>query len=277
MKTERTEAFTLIELLVVIAIIGLLAGLLFTGVLGLVKQGRNAANKDNAALLSAAIMEYWHDQGRWPIPPGHKPRKVNQRTIYQYGKDGDESTREENGTKVYSYGLVYGSVNKNGEVRNDQTKGYAGGNDQIVQILLSATVKNKSGENVTKSYLDLEPFVTCPYEDGTDAGNVTYPIEETVPAGPLQKEPMLSKIKNGTLAVPLLYRSEFIKCPHCKKLYPKSNSRRTCENRECPYYEQNDHKFYRFKASELKGNAQGAKPFVITFDFINNKCDVTMP
>ena len=260
----KRSAFTLIELLVVIAVIGLLAGLLFTGVLNLVRQGRNAANRDNAAILSAAIMEYWHDQGRWPIPKGHKPKKVwakeSDKSVRDVDIDGQEIEGSEH--QVYQYKLVYGALNKDGKV----SKGY--GNDAIVQILLSAKV-GKLQED--KSYLDLGPFVTCPYEDGTDADAVAYPIDEVVPAGGLEE-----KAKTGQVKVPLLYRAQFIQCPHCKKIYTKKDDRRTCDDRACKYYEEH-HKFYRFKAKERKGNFEGAKPYVITFDFMNNKCDVTMP
>jgi len=261
----KRSAFTLIELLVVIAVIGLLAGLLFTGVLGLVKQGRNASNKDNATLLSAAIMEYWHDQGRWPIPKGHKPKKANRKTVYD--SDSEGSDIQETEREIYEYKLVYGKLDKNGKVAS----GY--NNSEIVKILLSAKV-GKLKED--KSYLDLGPFITAPYEDGTDPDGLTYPIDDVVPAGPLQEEPLLSKVKSGGTKVPLLFRSQFMQCPHCKRLYPVGGGRRTCDSRACPYYESNN-KYYRFKAAELKGNFEGAKPYVITFDFINNKCDVTMP
>lgn len=256
----KRSAFTLIELLVVIAVIGLLAGLLFTGVLGLVGQSRAAANKDNASLLSAAIMEYWHDQGRWPIPKGHKPKKVGRRTV----RDTDSEGAEIEGTdrEIYQYKLVYGALDKTGKVLKDYN------NDQIVKILLSAKV-GKLKED--KSYLDLGPFITCPYEDGTDADTVSYPIDEVVPAGGLEEA-----AKEGKIKVPLLFRSSFMQCPHCKKLYPTGGGRRTCDNRSCDYYVANN-KFYRFSAKERKGNVQGAKPYVITFDFLNNKCDVTMP
>ena len=263
---KKRSGFTLIELLVVIAVIGLLAGLLFTGVLGLVGQGRNAANKDNAALLSAAIMEYWHDQGRWPVPKGHKPKKVGRKTVYD--SDSEGSAIQETEHEIYQYKLVYGALDKEGRIKDNGYGRDKSGNDEIVKILLSAKVGT---EKADKSYLDLGPFITCPYEDGTDVSNVKYPIEDVVPAGGLE-EP----VKEGKIRAPLLFRSEFIQCPHCKKLYPKGGGRRTCDNRACDYYTSQG-KFYRFKAGELKGNVQGAKPYVITFDFINNKCDVTMP
>ena len=133
--------------------------------------------------------------------------------------------------------------------------------------LINATVKSKTGNEVPKSYIKLEPFITV--EDGVDADSAEYPVEEVRPARGLEDDAKKGKI-------PLLFRSKFMQCPHCKKLYPVGGGRRTCDNRDCSYYTSND-KFYRFKAGELKGNAEGAKPYVITFDFINNKCDVTMP
>lgn len=255
---KKRSGFTLIELLVVIAVIGLLAGLLFTGVLGLVKQGRNAANKDNAALLSAAIMEYWHDQGRWPIPKNHKPKKTNRQTI----KDTDSEGNDISGTdhEIYRYELVYGKLDGSGKV----AAGY--NNSAIVKELLDVQVGKLS--SARKDYIDLGPFITVPEEDGAYVDG-PYPIEESAPARGREQD-----AKEGR--VPLLYRATFIQCPHCKKLYPVGGGRRTCDNRDCKYYKDNS-QFYRFKAAELKGNAQGAKPYRITFDFLNNKCDVTMP
>ena len=270
MKDMKRSGFTLIELLLVIAVIGLLAGLLFTGVLGLVGQSRNAANKDNAAILSAAIMEYWHDQGRWPVPTGHKPTKTNKRTIYKTDGDGNEETE---GTEVYTYKLVYGALDRDGKIKNNGYGVEHSNNDEIVKILVSATVKTKGGGTTEKRYLSLEPFITTPYADGDqiNPNTVRYPIEEPVPARGLEGD-----VKQGKVKAPLLFRSKFIQCPHCKKLYPVGGGRRTCDSRDCQYYQDHD-KFYRFQAAELKGNAEGAKPYVITFDFINNKCDVTMP
>ena len=269
MKDMKRSGFTLIELLLVIAVIGLLSGLLFTGVLGLVGQSRNAANKDNAALLSAAIMEYWHDQGRWPVPTGHKPKKVDRKTITPTYVEGSQEHEVANQDyEVYQYKLVYGALDKDGKIKDNGNGREHSNNDEIVKILLDAKVGKLKAP---KSYLDLSPFITVPYDDKVNPSTITYPIEEVVSARGLEEQ-----VKQGKIKAPLMFRSKFIRCPKCKKLYPQGGGRRTCDNRDCEYFKSQG-KFYRFKAAELKGNAEGAKPYVITFDFINNKCDVSMP
>ena len=62
----------------------------------------------------------------------------------------------------------------------------------------------------------------------------------------------------------------FFKCPNCEKRYVKTGGRRTCDNRACQYYKQQG-KFYRFQKND---ETEGAQPYVITFDFLNNKCSV---
>ncbi len=262
----KRSGFTLIEILVVIAIIGILAGLLFSGIFGLLNQSANAKNQDNAALLSAAIMEYWHDQGRWPIPKTHKPKKANRQTHHQTDYEGDEI--EGTDYETYQYKLVYGAVDKNGRVADNGYGRDQSNNDVIVKILLDAKVgKNKS----PKKYIDLGPFITAPYEEHVDPNTINYPIEDQVSARGLEDE-----VISGNVKAPLLFQSSFIRCPKCGKLYPAGGGRRTCDSKDCAYYKSQG-KFYRFKASELKGNVKGAKPYVITFDFLNNKCNVTMP
>ena len=262
----KRSGFTLIEILVVIAIIGILAGLLFSGVFGLLNQSANAKNQDNAALLSAAIMEYWHDQGRWPIPKNHKPKKVNRQTHHQQDNEGQDI--EGTDYETYQYKLVYGAIGKNGKVADNGYGREHSNNDEIVKILLDAKVgKNKS----PKKYIDLGPFITVPYDENVDPDTISYPIEDQVSARGLEDSVISGKVK-----APLLFQTSFIRCPKCGKLYPAGGGRRTCDSRDCEYYKSQG-KYYRFKASELKGNVKGAKPYVITFDFLNNKCDVTMP
>lgn len=270
-QTMKRSGFTLVELLLVIAVIGILSGLLFTGVLGLVGQARDAANEDNATMLEAAIMEYWHDQGRWPLPAGHKPKKSQTgKTAGDIAREreigADAISEEMEHSKIYTYKLVYGEVGSNGAVKNNGYGQEHSNNSEIVKILLDAKVGKKKSE---KKYLELDSFITV--EDGVD-GNAPdggYPIEEVRSARGLDADAKAGK-------VPLLFRAKFIKCNHCNKLYSKTGDRRKCTNDDCPY-KKSQGSAYRFTAGELKGNAEGAKPYVITFDFINNKCDVTMP
>ena len=262
----KRSGFTLIELLVVIAIIGILAALLFSGVFGLLNQSASARNKDNAELLQAAIMEYWHDQGRWPIPKGHKPSKVGRQTHRQTDSEGHEIQGTD--YETYQYKLVYGALGSDGRIKDNGNGRANSGNDVIVKILLDAKVGTQKAD---KRYLDLGPFITTPYEDHADPTTLTYPIEDQVSARGLEE-----KAISGALQVPLLFQANFIRCPHCGKLYPEGGGRTTCNSRDCDYYKEKN-KFYRFTAAELRRKIRGAKPYVITFDFINNKCDVSMP
>lgn len=116
----RRAGFTLIELLVVIAIIGILAGFLTSAVQNLMKgaNARRAAN--NSALLKAAIMEYRHDFGRWPL---------------------DEQT------------LRNIEPDSNGNIR----KTFSENNNAVVKNLLGVTVPGSSDK---KDYLSLQGFTT---------------------------------------------------------------------------------------------------------------------
>ncbi len=120
LRRAGRAGFTLIELLVVIAIIGILAGFLTSAVQNLMKgaNARRAAN--NSALLKAAIMEYRHDFGRWPL---------------------DEAT------------LRNITPASNGTIR----KTFSGDNNAIVKNLLGVKVPGSSDK---KDYLSLQGFTT---------------------------------------------------------------------------------------------------------------------
>lgn len=69
MRTTRQsrEAFTLIELLVVIAIIGLLMGILFPAINGVIKTMKRNQARTDAQQIAAAINLYWNEYGRLPV------------------------------------------------------------------------------------------------------------------------------------------------------------------------------------------------------------------
>ncbi len=69
MSTANTSrrGFTLIELLVVIAIIGLLMGILFPAINGVIKTVKRNQARTDALQIAAAINMYWNEYGRLPV------------------------------------------------------------------------------------------------------------------------------------------------------------------------------------------------------------------
>lgn len=75
MKTSR--AFTLIELLIVIAIIGILMGLLFPAVNGVLNTAKRTTSKNDAVQIANAIRNYETEYGRMPVTSGESGVVVN--------------------------------------------------------------------------------------------------------------------------------------------------------------------------------------------------------
>ena len=240
-ESKARGGFTLIELLVVIAIIGILAALLTAAILNVFGAANRDRNASNATRLQAAIVEYWHDMGKWPLPKNAKNaiRKTNVRTV-QY--EGDSNTDHD----VYAYTVTYKE-----------------NNDEVVKMLLGVDFNGTK-----KDFLDLHGFATT-----VDAKPASWPAEATVDAwlayqGEAVDEETGHKIPRR--ADPLLvYREDFYKCPHCGEFF----SRPLCSNTGCSFYKEND-TGYRMSSTD---RISAAKPYVITFDLKNNTVSVTAP
>ena len=183
MKLPRPRSgFTLIELLIVVAIIGILAALVSSAIMKLTKTAANKRNVNNAERLEAAIVEYWHDMGRWPIP------KKGLTITPGKGTGLAGSSDEGKDVDTYSY-----------------TTAFKANNNEIVEKLINATLP----DGTQKTFLDLHGFSTPidasgdgPYEDVVDA-YLAYTGDARKPDGSTftQKKPTL------------VYFAPFPECP----------------------------------------------------------------
>lgn len=149
MKTR--SGFTLIELLIVIAIIGVLVGFISSAVLRITRTSAEKRAANNARVLEAAILEYWHDNGKWPVGKD-KPSKVSK--TYS-GLDSSTGGQAEDMKYVGTYNLTY----------------YAD-NYKIVKNLIDTTLP----DGTHKTYLDLRGFAT------PAKITKTFPVDDTVDA-----------------------------------------------------------------------------------------------
>ena len=70
LKDGVNSGFTLVEMLLVVAVLATLIGLLAPAILKSFKVASEKSAAMEAQLLQNAIVEYWHDQKKWPLPAG---------------------------------------------------------------------------------------------------------------------------------------------------------------------------------------------------------------
>lgn len=245
---KTTNGFTLIELLIVIAIVGILAGLVSSAIVVVMKSATEKRIESNAERLKAAIVEYWHDMGRWPLPDNAKPKL------------------EKSGTKKKDM-LLNSLTGDDGDNREDAFRYvmvYSGNNGDVVNRLLETMLPD--GQTI-KTFIDLHGF-TVPTEEYKDK----WPALEVVDAFEAHEA-------NKDAPMVLSYFASFVVCPHCKRYYLR-NGATGCSydgdhngKPDCTYYEENE-KAYKFTDQELSSPIKGALPYVIKFDLNNNVVDV---
>ena len=228
--------FTIVELLIVVAIIGLLAGLVSTAVVKMTRTAVEKRNANNAKRLEAAIVEYWHDMGRWPVPTDAKP------TLQKAGTKAKENGSDET-VDVYAYELKY-----------------AGDNGTIVGKLLDESLP----DGTKKNFLDLHGFMT-PVQDKVSR----WPVDEVVDAwaaheGTAVDDAGTAVAKRANPTV--VHYSKFIECSVCH--HYSAASAQQCEYGGCPARE-NYHGRY-FTRAEKDALVAKAIPYSITIDLNNN-------
>ena len=75
-RVPERSAFTLIELLIVIAIIGILMGLLFPALNGVMRSARKAQASNDVSQIATAILAYQTEYGQWPTNASGSPSDV---------------------------------------------------------------------------------------------------------------------------------------------------------------------------------------------------------
>ena len=262
----KKSGFTLVELLLVIAVIGILSGLLFTAVFSVSRESNKKRNEKNKDLIHAAIMEYRHDTGKWPIPDDDA--RGAQAELVDRKVPGSSKTH-----KGVVWTLTYGKVDRDGRIVFKN-------NDVVVEHLLDGRV---GSTKTKKTYLDLRPFITT--LEGTEKNYLSGETEESVSAFEVWRGGNAAasgaRPRKDGKNIPLVYRDEFIQCPICGTVNFGDAS--TCRNTDhCndiemfPEFKEKPWMAppHEFTEKERKDIHYGVMPYVITFDFVNNTCKV---
>ncbi len=244
MKTLRS-GFTLIELLIVIAIIGILAGLVSSAIVVVMKSATEKRIASNAERLRAAIVEYWHDVGRWPLPDNAAP--VLEKTGRKKRNVLSDSTDPADYDDTFRYVLSY-----------------SGNNGEVVNRLLEKLLPD--GQTI-KTFIDLHGF-TVPASDFDG----TWPATEVTDAFEAHEA-------DKDAPVVLCYFADFVVCPKCKRYYLRNGATGCIYDGDgngkpdCDYYQENE-QAYKFTEEELSNPVKAALPYVIWFDLNNNVVEV---
>lgn len=240
-KTFRRRGFTLIELLIVIGIIGILAGLVSSAIVKVTRTAANKRNANNARRLLAAVTEYWHDKGRWPIED-NPPLKV-QKKVKEWQ---DPNTGE-----------------KKKDVQISYCRTYCADNNEVVKRLLNVEVS----DGTTKDFLDLHGFQTPVKQDGT------WPCAEVADAFLVYNGEAVDEDgkKIPKRADPVLaYFTKIVSCPDCGQLVI-SQTGATCKNMVRKGSGEDEETCgHVFTKKDLEASFSGAMPFVIEMDVNNN-------
>lgn len=191
MKTR--SGFTLIELLIVIAIIGVLVGFISSAVLRITRTAAEKRAANNAKVLQAAIFEYWHDNGKWPVgrdkpskyvPTEKEKKDAGYKSIVTSKSEPEE--REKLLENVHYFQLTYFEDNH-----------------KVVKNLIDAELP----DGTRKTYLDLHGFAVPASKMTGSSVSDTVDAQQACDGEAVSADgKKVPKLTLGTTGYPLLWR-----------------------------------------------------------------------
>lgn len=231
--------FTLIELLAVVAVIGILAALLSSAIVQMMKESEAKRNANNADILRSAIVAYRHDEGHWPVPDKAEPKK----DVAGAG----------------NYGLRYGDKGDNAVVVERLLKIGTGKNRDRLDLHGFTALDDENAKQetvmVTVSEYDKRSLVVWSEADaGRTVARDAWAASEPSANGAHRVAPTL------------VWMARLYWCKHCESFQTDT----TCNYHYCPYREKHGAPF-RIPKTEV---SRFAIPYKILFDFTNDRVSV---
>lgn len=231
-ETARRSGFTLMELMVVVAIIAILAGLVSSAVVNVMRQASKSRVDSQIARIQAAIMQYRHDFSTWPIPKSAVPEETPK------------------GSGVWK--LKYCSRGMGGA---------KGDNSDVVELLLHTSASGAG--RPARDILDLHGFSavdSASEELDTKSGASSKSYTGWGDAWEMSEADEDGKHKK---APTLVWKDYLYYCDSCGNY----NDSSVCKRRSCPYFKSKK----AFRKLPSSSRREVAKPFYIMFDFSNDR------